>query len=42
MAADWLLLDGSSLMFRAFFGIPVAAFKAPDGQPMKTGGRRFA
>src|SRR5256885_3614998 len=33
MAADWLLLDGSSLMFRAFFGIPVAAFKAPDGQP---------
>ncbi len=34
MAADWLLLDGSSLMFRAFFGIPVAAFKAPDGQPV--------
>jgi 5'-3' exonuclease len=32
--ADWLLLDGSSLMFRAFFGIPVAAFKAPDGQPV--------
>jgi len=35
MAADWLLLDGSSLMFRAFFGIPVGAFKAPDGQPVK-------
>src|SRR2546428_13242790 len=34
MAADWLLLDGSSLMFRAFFGIPVSAFKAPDGQPV--------
>jgi 5'-3' exonuclease len=34
MPADWLLLDGSSLMFRAFFGIPVAAFKAPDGQPV--------
>src|SRR6195256_3052821 len=34
MAADWLLLDGSSLMFRAFFGIPVGAFKAPDGQPV--------
>src|SRR5438874_6442327 len=34
MAADWLLLDGSSLMFRAFFGIPVTAFKAPDGQPV--------
>ena len=34
MAANWLLLDGSSLMFRAFFGIPVGAFKAPDGQPV--------
>ena len=34
MAADWLLLDGSSLMFRAFFGLPVTAFKAPDGQPV--------
>src|SRR2546426_6722145 len=34
MAADCLLLDGSSLMFRAFFGIPVSAFKAPDGQPV--------
>jgi 5'-3' exonuclease len=34
MASDWLLIDGSSLMFRAFFGIPVGAFKAPDGQPV--------
>jgi len=34
MAADWLLIDGSSVMFRAFFGIPVTAFKAPDGQPV--------
>ncbi len=34
MATDWMLLDGSSLMFRAFFGIPVGAFKAPDGQPV--------
>jgi 5'-3' exonuclease len=34
MAADWMLLDGSSLMFRAFFGLPVTAFKAPDGQPV--------
>lgn len=34
MATDWLLLDGSSLMFRAFFGIPASAFKAPDGQPV--------
>lgn len=29
-----MLLDGSSLMFRAFFGLPVTAFKAPDGQPV--------
>ncbi|TMG51162.1 MAG: hypothetical protein E6H90_00140, partial [Chloroflexi bacterium] len=34
MAADWLLIDGSSVMFRAFFGIPVTAFKASDGQPV--------
>lgn len=34
MAADWMLVDGSSLMFRAFFGLPVTAFKAPDGQPV--------
>jgi 5'-3' exonuclease len=34
MAADWMLLDGSSLMFRAFFGLPVTAFKAPNGQPI--------
>src|SRR5438067_8763897 len=34
MPADWMLIDGSSVMFRAFFGIPVGAFKAPDGQPM--------
>jgi 5'-3' exonuclease len=34
MAADWMLLDGSSLMFRAFFGLPVTAFKAPNGQPV--------
>jgi 5'-3' exonuclease len=33
MATDWLLIDGSSLMFRAFYGLPVTAFKAPDGQP---------
>jgi 5'-3' exonuclease len=34
VATDWLLIDGSSVMFRAFFGIPVTAFKAPDGQPI--------
>jgi 5'-3' exonuclease len=34
MPADWMLIDGSSLMFRAFFGLPVTAFKAPNGQPV--------
>jgi 5'-3' exonuclease len=34
MTTDWLLVDGSSVMFRAFFGMPVAAFRAPDGQPV--------
>jgi 5'-3' exonuclease len=29
-----MLVDGSSLMFRAFYGLPVTAFKAPDGQPV--------
>jgi 5'-3' exonuclease len=29
--ADWLLVDGSSLIFRAFFGVP-KTFKAPDGR----------
>lgn len=27
----WLLIDGSSLIFRAFYGVP-AAMKAPDGR----------
>jgi 5'-3' exonuclease len=30
--ADWLLVDGSSLVFRAFFAIP-QSFKGPDGRP---------
>jgi 5'-3' exonuclease len=34
MATDWMLVDGSSLMFRAFYGLPVAGFKAPDGRPV--------
>ncbi len=34
MTAAWLLIDGSSLMFRAFYGVPVTSFKAPDGQPV--------
>lgn len=29
-----MLIDGSSLMFRAFYGLPVSAFKAPNGQPV--------
>jgi 5'-3' exonuclease len=29
--AEWLLVDGSSLIFRAFFGVP-KTFKAPDGR----------
>jgi 5'-3' exonuclease len=33
MSTDWLLIDGSSIMFRAFFGIPVS-MKAPNGQPI--------
>jgi 5'-3' exonuclease len=33
MATDWLLVDGSSVMFRAFFGIPLS-IKAPNGQPV--------
>lgn len=30
MACDWLLVDGSSLIFRAFYGVPQTA-RAPDG-----------
>ncbi len=29
-----MLIDGSSLMFRAFYGIPATAFKAPNGMPV--------
>ncbi len=29
-----MLIDGSSLMFRAFYGIPASAFKAPNGMPV--------
>ena len=31
MACDWLLVDGSSLIFRAFHGVPADAARAPDG-----------
>jgi 5'-3' exonuclease len=30
MAADWLFVDGSSLIFRAFYGVPQSV-RAPDG-----------
>jgi 5'-3' exonuclease len=33
MACDWLLVDGSSLMFRAFFGVPTTV-RSPQGEPV--------
>jgi 5'-3' exonuclease len=33
MACDWLLIDGSSMIFRAFYGVP-ASLRGPDGQPI--------
>src|SRR3982074_3834559 len=33
---DWLLVDGSSLIFRAFFGVPQTVV-APDGRPVNAG-----
>jgi len=30
VACDWLLIDGSSLIFRAYYGVP-ASVRAPDG-----------
>jgi 5'-3' exonuclease len=33
MACDWLLIDGSSMIFRAFFGVP-ASVRGPGGQPI--------
>ena len=32
MACDWLLIDGSSLIFRAFYGVPADSARAPDGR----------
>ena len=34
MACDWLLIDGSSLIFRAFYGVPADDARAPDGRPV--------
>ena len=33
MACDWLLIDGSSLIFRAFHGVPTAV-RSPAGKPI--------
>ncbi|MGD1052999.1 MAG: 5'-3' exonuclease [Candidatus Dormibacteria bacterium] len=33
MSCDWLLIDGSSMIFRAFYGVP-ASVRGPDGQPI--------
>jgi 5'-3' exonuclease len=32
VACDWLLIDGSSLIFRAYYGVP-ASVRAPNGLP---------
>lgn len=32
-SCDWLLVDGSSLIFRAFFGVP-ASVRSPSGRPV--------
>ena len=32
MSCDWLLIDGSSMIFRAFYGVP-SSVQGPDGQP---------
>jgi len=31
--ADWMLVDGSSLIFRAYYGVPTS-IRAPDGRPI--------
>jgi 5'-3' exonuclease len=31
--AEWLLVDGSSLIFRAFYGVP-STIRSPDGRPV--------
>ena len=33
MSTDWLLIDGSSLIFRAFYGVPAGA-RSRDGAPV--------
>lgn len=36
MACDWLFIDGSSLIFRAFYGVPKSV-KSPDGRLINAG-----
>jgi 5'-3' exonuclease len=36
MACDWLFIDGSSLIFRAFYGVPKSV-KSPDGKLINAG-----
>lgn len=33
MRCDWLLVDGSSAIFRAFYGVP-SSLRSPDGRPV--------
>src|ERR1035441_10667966 len=33
MSCDWLFVDGSSLIFRAFHGVP-RSVRSPDGRPV--------
>ncbi len=33
MACEWLLIDGSSMIFRAFYGVP-ASVRGPGGEPI--------
>ena len=36
MACDWLFIDGSSLIFRAFYGVP-RSVTSPDGKLINAG-----
>jgi 5'-3' exonuclease len=33
MASDWLFVDGSSIIFRSFYGVP-RSVRSPDGRPV--------
>lgn len=33
MSCDWMFVDGSSLIFRAFHGVPKTV-RSPDGRPV--------